>query len=315
MTAPVALLLGASRGLGLALARQLGERGYRLVITARSADELETAAEDLSRRGFEVTAKVADVADATAVSAAVRQVEESVGPIEALFVVAGIIQVGPLASVRREDFEQAINVMLWGPINAALAVVPSMRARGRGRIGIISSVGGLVSAPHLLPYSTAKFGAVGFARGLRSELVGTGVTVSTVTPGLMRTGSHLRAKFLGRAGAEFAWFATAASLPVLSIDADRAAMIIVDGVLKGRSTVIVTPLAHVASRVAGLAPGLTAAVLALTQRLLPTASGGSAPPIDGFRARDQIRGRRRAVLDRLTTLNDRAAARFLQRPH
>src|SRR5215207_10885630 len=84
--------------------------------------------------------------------------------------VAGIIQVGPLEALTREHFTSAIDTMLWGPINISLAVVPGMRERKRGRIGLITSVGGLVSVPHLLPYCSAKFGAVGFSRGLRAEL-------------------------------------------------------------------------------------------------------------------------------------------------
>ena len=87
-----------------------------------------------------------------------------------LVCVAGIIQVGPLGALERWHFTSAVDTMLWGPVNTALAVAPRMQQRGRGRIGIITSVGGLISAPHLLPYSTAKFGAVGFGRGLRSEL-------------------------------------------------------------------------------------------------------------------------------------------------
>ena len=150
----------------------------------------------------------------------------------------------------------AVDTMLWGPINVGLEVAQRMRARGRGRIGVITSMGGLISAPHLLPYSTAKFGAVGFARGLRSELSGTGVSVTTVAPGLMRTGSHLRAQFLGDHGREFAWFGTAASLPLLSMDAERAAGIIVRGILNRRAVVTTTPLAKIVPRVDALFPGL-----------------------------------------------------------
>ena len=156
-----------------------------------------------------------------------------IGPIEVLMCVAGVIQVGPLTAFDRQDFAEAIDIMLWGPINTALAVLPAMRRRRRGRIGIITSIGGLISAPHLLPYSTAKHGAAGFGRGLRSELAGTGISVTTVAPGLMRTGSHLRARFRGDVRREYAWFATAASLPVLSMDAGRAARLIVTGVARG----------------------------------------------------------------------------------
>ena len=107
-------------------------------------------------------------------------------------VVAGVIQVGPLSSMTRAHFEEAVNIMLWGPVNVALAVLPGMRRRSRGRLAVVSSIGGIIAVPHLLPYSTAKFGALGFSSGLRSELAGTGISVTSIVPGLMRTGSHLR---------------------------------------------------------------------------------------------------------------------------
>lgn len=326
MTAPVALVAGASRGLGLAIARQLGSRGYRLVICARDADELAQAAEDLTGRGYFVHHQVADVADRSAVEALVEQTEAKIGPIDVLICVAGIIQVGPLESLTQEHFHQAVDVMLWGPIHTAMAVLPAMRSRGRGRIGVITSVGGLVPAPHLLPYSTAKFGAVGFSRGLRSELAGSGVSVTTIAPGLLRTGSHGRALFVGEQPREFAWFASAASLPVLSMDADRAAARIVAGVLKGRANVLLTPLTHVASRVAALAPNLTAAALSLTVRALPDAPklAQDRPETDGRKtlddtiegrvARSRLSPRAARILGRITVLGDRAAHRFLQGP-
>ena len=312
--APLALLAGASRGLGLALAHELGSRGYRLAICARDERELDLAADDLRRRGHQVHTEVVDVADRDGVTRWVSDVEEEVGAIEVMICVAGIIQVGPLDDLDRSLFGEAIDVMLWGPVNIALAVLPAMRRRGRGRIGIITSVGGLLAAPHLLPYSTAKFGAVGFSRGLRSELVGTGVSVTTVAPGLMRTGSHQRASFVGDHGREYAWFAAAASLPLLSMDADRAARRIVEAVLRGRADLLLTPLAQIASRFAVLAPNLTAALLALTVRLLPRSVGAieGARPVEGRAARERLSPRSRTVLDKITTLGDRAARRFLQ---
>ena len=175
---------------------------------------------------------------------------------------------------------------------------------------------GSISAPHLLPYSTAKFGAVGFGRGLRSELSGSGVSVTTVAPGLMRTGSHLRAKFVGDQAREFAWFAAAASLPLLSIDAERAAVKIVRGILQGKSVVSFTPLALVAPRVDALFPNLTSHLLGLTARLLPSApeESGSSTTLDGWQAAQLLRPRSRAVVGAITGLGRRAARRFNELP-
>ena len=220
---PVALVAGGSRGLGLLIARELGRRGFVPVLWARDPEELDRAVLALGDEGIYAGAMVCDVRDADRVEEQLARVEDELGPVEVAVHVAGVIEVGPLASPTRAHFEEAIGIMQWGPINLALALVPRMRARGRGRFGVIASVGGLVSVPHLLPYSTAKFAAVGFTNGLRAELAGTGVTATTVAPGLMRTGSHLRAEFTGDAPAEYAWFAPGASMLLVSIDAERAA--------------------------------------------------------------------------------------------
>ena len=313
--APLAFVAGGSRGLGLLISRELGLRGHRLVICARDSEELEVAQQMLTERGISVHVEVCDVSNETAVSALVEGIESRHGPIAVAVVVAGVIQVGPLASMTREHFEQAISVMLWGPINVALAVSGAMQTRRRGRIGIVTSIGGLVSVPHLLPYSTAKFGAVGFSSGLRSELAGTGVKVTTVVPGLMRTGSHLRADFVGRHGAEFGWFSLGASLPLVSMDAERAAGQIVDGVLAGRAYVVLTPLAHLGMRVNGVAPGLTAGVMGVMARVLPRAPRkDSGETLAGWQAQRKLLPRSRKVLNAATTLGRNAAARWNERP-
>jgi short-subunit dehydrogenase len=314
-TAPLALVAGASRGLGLAIARELGRRGHRLVICARSAAELEAAGADLTADGISVRTAVCDVVDAEAVDALVASVEQEDGPIEVAVLVAGVIQVGPLASLTRAHFDEAINIMLWGPINLALAVVGPMRGRGFGRIGIITSIGGLVSVPHLLPYSTAKFGAVGFSSGLRSELAGTGVKVTTVAPGLMRTGSHLRAEFTGNQGAEYAWFAPSATLPLIAMSPEKAAAKIVDGVLAGRAYVLLSLMTKLAARVGGLAPTTTATALGLVARLLP-----SGPPpagtdtVQGYTVENRLKPIPAALIRAVTTLGRASARRLNQGP-
>ena len=172
---PLALVLGGSRGLGLLIARQLLQRGHRVVIAARDAAELERAEAQLDRCG-PVIVRPCDVRDRHAVHALVDELEEQVGAIEVLVTVAGVISVAPLESLTVDDFDEAVETMLWGPVQAAMAVLPAMRRRGRGRIATIASIGGMVSPPHLLPYATAKFGAVGFSDGLAAALMGTGVT-------------------------------------------------------------------------------------------------------------------------------------------
>jgi NAD(P)-dependent dehydrogenase (short-subunit alcohol dehydrogenase family) len=307
--APLALVAGGSRGLGLLIAHELAERGYRLLLCARDPDELERARNELAIGGYPVSVQPCDVSDADAVETLVERAEAEQGPIEVAICVAGIIQVGPLAALTRQHFRDAVDIMLWGPVNVALSVSERMRHRRRGKIGIITSIGGLVSVPHLLPYSTAKFGAVGFSRGLRTELAQSGVSVTTIAPGLMRTGSHVRAKFVGDQAKEYAWFSAGASLPLISMDAARAARRIVAGVLAGRTMVVLTPLAKIGMRVDGLAPTLTTGLLTVMARLLPKAPGGPAGTIEGWQAARRLSPTASRLVGRITELGSRAARR------
>lgn len=303
---PVAVVLGASRGLGFLIARELLDRGHRVVVAARDRAEVDEAVADLSGRGA-VTGETCDVRDRHDVGELVGRVEHTLGPIEVLVTVAGIIQAAPAESLALHHFEDAIDTMAWGPINAAMTVLPHMRRRGRGRIGTVTSIGGMVSPPHLLPYATAKFAAVGFSDGLAAALSGTGVTATTIVPGLMRTGGHEHARFGGDPAAEYSWFTPAASLPILSTDADHAARRIVDAVLAGRPMVVLTPLAWLGIRVRGLAPATTTRVMGLFGRLLPDAPrGAGARTVAGKEARGRVQSR---VVHALSRLGDRAARR------
>lgn len=303
---PVALVAGGSRGLGLLVCRELLARGHVVVTCARDGDELEAARDLLDSPDLHT--HVCDVADADAVAELVARTEASYGGIDVAVTVAGVIQTGPAEAMTLQHFRDAVDTMLWGPVHVALAVLPGMRERDRGRIGTVTSIGGMVSPPHLLPYATAKFGAVGFSDGLAASLAGTGVSATTVVPGLMRTGSHERAFFTGDAPREYAWFAPSASLPLLSMDADRAARRIVDAVLAGRPMLILTPLAKVGARVRGMMPATTTRVMGLANRLLP--DGTDSRAVEGRVAERRLDS---AVVRALTTLGTRAAQRNNER--
>lgn len=310
----IALVAGASRGLGFLIAGELARRGYHVAICSRDQEALDGAAHQLREQGAVVTARECDISDAVAVEQLIDDIESTIGPIQVAVCVAGIIEVGPFDSLTREHFEQAIGTMLWGPINVALPLAKRMKLRHHGRIGIVSSIGGMVGVPHLLPYSTAKFGAFGFSQGLRSELSGSGVSVTSVVPGLMRVGSHLRAQFSGNQPKEYTWFAIGASTPGLSINADRAAARITDGVLRGRGMVLLTPLAKIGVRVHGIAPSLTAAAIGRVGRLLPGPAQTATATIDGQDAESRIAPRARRILRTVTILGERAAQRNRERP-
>ena len=268
----VVLITGGSRGLGLLIARELAAEGARLAICARDEDELQRAQEELGAR-TEVIAIPCDVGDRRQVEAFVEAAQNHFGQIDVLINNAGTIMVGPMDVMTVKDYRQAMRVHFWGPLYAVLAVRPLMRRRGGGRIVNISSIGGKISVPHLLPYSASKFALTGLSEGLRAELRKDGIIVTTVCPGLMRTGSPRNANFKGRHEAEYAWFKISDSLPLTSINARRAARQIVDAARHGDAEVVLTVQAKAAALFHGILPGLTAEILSLVNQLLPEAGG------------------------------------------
>jgi NAD(P)-dependent dehydrogenase (short-subunit alcohol dehydrogenase family) len=300
----VVLITGGSRGLGLVTAREFADQGARVAICARDAEELDRARDDLASRGADVASFVCDVTDQGRVDRLVANVLERFGRLDVLVNVAGIIQVGPFEETTLEDFEEAMLTHFWGPYYTVAAALPAMRERGEGRIVNIASVGGKVAAPHLLPYGTSKFALVGFSEGLRAELMKDGIYVTTVAPGLMRTGSPLRATFKGQNEKEYAWFAIADSIPGLSVSAEKAARRIVDAARHGDAEAIISLPAEVMARAAGLFPGLFADVMGLLNQFIFPSPGGIG------RAKREGRDSRSPLAPAwATVLTDRAAAR------
>ncbi|GGI77668.1 SDR family NAD(P)-dependent oxidoreductase [Deinococcus wulumuqiensis] len=269
------LLTGGSRGLGLALGRELAARGARLTLVARTERDLRLAAEDLRGRGAEVQTVSADVTDPDAL-AAVMSAAHAFGDVDVLLHCAGLIQSGPLANMTEQDFRDVMEIHAFAPLRLVRALLPQL-SRRRGRVLLVTSVGGKVAVPHLVPYSMSKFAAVGLGQGLRSELAAQGVTVTTVCPGLMRTGSARQATVKGRYEQEYALFATLDNLPLLSLGAAPAAHRIVDALVRGDAEVMVGGPALLLRYAQALAPQLTADALALGHRLLP-GSGESDQP-------------------------------------
>ncbi|MFJ9948342.1 SDR family NAD(P)-dependent oxidoreductase [Kitasatospora sp. NPDC091207] len=302
-----ALVTGSSRGLGLLIARELARHGARVMLCARDADALGRAERQLRADGADAVALSCDITDPETPRRLLDAVHERFGPLDILVNSAGIIQVGPVEALREEDFRQAMETMYFAPLRLTLAALTDLRASSAGTVVTVSSVGGRIPAPHLLPYVAAKFAAAGFSQGLRAELAGMGVSVTTVLPGLMRTGSHTAARFHGRPGAEYSWFAAAASMPLLSMDAERAARAIVRAAERRRPELVLTPAAKVGVRLQGLAPATTARLLGLVARTLPAT---------GDRPRHDVQGARAAKQSSLpawvTALGDRAGARLAE---
>jgi NAD(P)-dependent dehydrogenase (short-subunit alcohol dehydrogenase family) len=269
----VVLITGGSRGLGLVLARALASEGAKIAICARNQEELNRAIADLEERGAQVFAAVCDVRNQSEVVRTVKSVCNHYGQIDVLINNAGVIQVGPLENQTQEDFETAMAIHFWGAFYMMQAVLPQMRARRSGRIVSISSIGGKVAVPHLAPYCASKFALVGLSNAMRVELEKDNVYVTTVCPGLMRTGSHVNAVFKGQNEKEYAWFSIGNALPFSSINAERAAEKIVEACRRGDAELIISIQAKIAAKINALAPELTADVAALINEILPSAGG------------------------------------------
>ena len=269
LTGKVVLLTGGSRGLGLELARVLARKKARLALVARDEEELGRAQDELRSAGAEVESFACDVRFQDQVQRSVREVVDRFGRVDVLINNAGILQVGPEETMRVSDYQEAMDTHFFGPLFLVQAVLPGMRQRREGRIVNIASAGGKVPTPHLLPYVASKFALVGWSEGLHAELRRDGIVVTTVCPGLMRTGSlrHLAVK--GRHRVEYALVKVLDSLPYVSMNAGAAAGAIVRGVELGRPELILTGSARNGARLQGLAPGLVSELLALGARLLP----------------------------------------------
>jgi NAD(P)-dependent dehydrogenase (short-subunit alcohol dehydrogenase family) len=267
------LITGGSRGLGLVLARKLAGAGARVAICARHPGELAAAGRDLGRRPAQILEVTCDLRDPAEVHGMAESVLDRFGRVDVLINNAGVIQVGPLDTMEPRDFEEAMRIHFWAPLYASLAVLPGMRERREGRIVNISSIGGKIAFPHLLPYTASKFALSGLSAGMRAELAREGILVTTVYPGLMRTGSPRNAFFKGRHRDEYAWFSILDSLPGLSLSAERAARRTLAACRRGKAEVVLSYPAKAAVALHGLFPNLTAAALAAVSRWLPEAGG------------------------------------------
>jgi NAD(P)-dependent dehydrogenase (short-subunit alcohol dehydrogenase family) len=300
------VITGGSRGLGLALAREVAAQGARVVICARDEDSLERARHSLEQLGAEVLAVSCDVTEPDSVSQLFERVHQRFGPVDVLINNAGVIEVGPAETMSVGDYDEAMTTNFWGMLYPTLALLPEMRQRKSGRIVNITSIGGKLGIPHLLPYSASKFAAVGFSQGLRAEVAADGIKVVTVCPGLMRTGSPRNAIFRGRHRSEYAWFSISDALPGLSISAEKAAYRIVAGCRRGDAEVLFPLPARFAAMVNAVAPGLSGDALSLVNRVLPGPGGGPGGRRTGAESQSWLSP------SWLSRLGDRAARKYNQ---
>jgi NAD(P)-dependent dehydrogenase (short-subunit alcohol dehydrogenase family) len=265
-----AVVCGASRGLGRAIAFELGRRGVaRIGICARREHDLDGVASELVKMGVHVCAEACDLSRTEEVERFLGSTCARLGQIDVLVTNAATMTLGPVETMSKQDFDDALSSIFYTTLNPVLEVLPSMKQRRRGTIAVITSIGARIGVPHLAPYCAAKAAVMGLAESLRAEVAKDGVHILTVVPGLMRTGSHVHAQIKGDHDLEYAWFGSSATAPVLSIDADRAARRIVSAIARGRAELAFTPEARIAPAVRTLAPGFWSEMIALAARFLP----------------------------------------------
>jgi short-subunit dehydrogenase len=259
----VVLITGGSRGLGLELARQFAKKGANLVICSRTTSQLSRAKMELEKLGVSVLALPVDITNHDEVKLLVRDSINHFGRIDVLVNNAGTIQVGPQDAMDLGDFKDAMDTNFWSALYTMHACLPYFSLQGEGRILNITSIGGKIAVPHLLPYTASKFALVGLSEGMHAELKKQNIHVTTVVPNLMRTGSPRNVTVKGDHQAEYEWFKFSDSLPLTSQAAEDAARNIIRALQYGKAEAVLTFSGKLATIVNGLAPSWVNKILSI----------------------------------------------------
>lgn len=285
----IALITGGSRGLGFEIAKEICARRGKVVLLARDPGELAHAKSELDRFGTEVLLIQCDLLETAQMQSAVQQALQRFRRIDILINNAGTIEVGPLAHMQFKDFDRAMRLHFWAPYIMQFLIVPQMRSKGGGRIVNISSIGGRIAVPHMVPYSASKFALAGFSDAIRAELAADKIYVTTVTPGMMRTGSEVHAKFKGDYAAEYRWFKSSMKIPFASISVERAAKKIANACARGRPVLVMPFATHLIIAANAAFPNLIARAMKMFTRTLPEQVSSSG---DEARSGSEIRAKK-----------------------
>jgi NAD(P)-dependent dehydrogenase (short-subunit alcohol dehydrogenase family) len=180
----VALVTGAGRGIGRAVAHRLSNEGLRVALLARTKDELAETAAACSGEPMTITA---DVTDQAAIDSAYEEIERAWGPVEVLVANAGAGHSARVDRTTDDDWDRMLAVNLTAPFRCVRRAVPAMREAGWGRIVVVASIAAQVGEPYLAAYTASKHGALGLVRAAAAELARTGVTVNAVCPAYVDT--------------------------------------------------------------------------------------------------------------------------------
>ena len=272
----VAIITGGSRGLGLAMAHRFGQAGLKLVLAARHEDELDAARQSLLSSGSvqeedDILLVACDLTDPDQARNLIAEAARAFGRIDLLINNAGIIEVGPFENQPLQAYDRAMQTNFFAALHTIQAAMPYLLDRAdhssRGIVNI-ASIGGKIPVPHLLPYVASKFALTGFSEGLHIELRHQGIRVTTVCPGLMRTGGEEHAHFTGQQAKEERWFKLSAKTPGISSSLGHAAHRIYNAAQSGRAEITITPQAWLAARIVGLAPETSQFLAALANEYI-----------------------------------------------
>lgn len=196
--APTALITGASQGIGKATALLFANKGYDLVLAARQPDRLAAVGQEVQNLGRQALTVSTDVRDPQQVKTLANKALAQYGAIDVLINNAGIYASGSVENFSLDDWHQIIDTNLWGYIHTINALLPHMLERGTGTIVNLSSIGGKVPVPYLVPYNTAKFAVTGMTEAMHSELKPKGIHVCGIYPNVIKSSLMERAMFRGK---------------------------------------------------------------------------------------------------------------------
>ncbi|MGZ3768768.1 MAG: SDR family NAD(P)-dependent oxidoreductase [Bdellovibrio sp.] len=300
----VVLVAGGSRGLGFILAKQLIKEGAAITLLARNIDELQDAKNILQQ--LTPNAKVmvipCDCRDRIQVKTAIEETVEHFGCINAVVNCLGVVTTAPIENTTEMDFAESMDTHFWAPYFIIEEALPYLKKETGSRIINIGSIGGIIPIPHLASYCAGKYALEGYSKTLRAELMKYDIHVTTVSPGLMRTGSMGQAHFKGQAQKEYAWFSISSSLPFITVNAERAAKKIIRASMYGKAELVISWPAKLAVQFKSLFPETFADIITFVNTLLP--APGTDEKIKGMEAHSS------ASTSVFTKLTEKSARRY-----
>lgn len=297
------VISGGSRGLGLLIGKEFAKEGALIALLARDEAELRRAQNIIQFAAPDAFVKyyVCDCTKSEQVSKTITSIIKTFGSIDVIVNNAGVMTTTPIKNATGKEYAESLATHFWAPYNVIQHCRPYLE-RG-ARIINISSIGGKMPVPHLAPYCTGKFALVGYSETLRAECISEGIYVTTVCPGLMRTGSIDHASFKGQSKKEYAWFSTLGSLPGITTSADKAARAIVQAARIGQAELRIGMPTKFLTLAQAHFPEFFSDLVALANSFLPSATEDNEVKVQGLDAHSKLSP------SPLTTLGQKAAER------